>query len=945
MGFHRPSGFVGHSNIRKTDSSKTRKTFLPFIPTLYCRPQKKIMSCDDWNVEDWDDVVLNCSLSSAAAEETEKNLGGASLSTSQGATQKAAREDKETVTASDLINDWENLRNYLPQISSLKKITDALMIIWEIDEENDFENEKLSKLKLEWCQSKFKYFQPLQQKGRAYNLTSEKQETVKELFELMKDTNDVRCRYYDNGKEVISMMEQIEDGWLKNPTVRSLYLSVFKTVPLKKFALKVPLTDRPISTTSLSFKSTSTIEPLKDVFSYNTERSLAVHNLSSAIQHSDIASVKAFYSSRAWNKSDFEYFTACALKDPFPLKSCINNTNIAESDRSELISFLLERGQVIFYDLYGKKTFEGKKSRDPFWHQLRKVVERQNILIETIRILIIQTLEKSIRMCFDESLSVFEFLRSCSVQVNQDIIQFFVTSLPRKKTRQWMAGYRNLNSILDFSSDIQLHLFSASPELFNQAETDFDRFMVPVTEWITTKLEGFILECEHEHDWPLLVRQVYVVLRYYIRHSRVGGVNYLVNIQALFSRLNTSVKDQIAVQARLPPHELLTLCTVNEVYRYLIETFRIPLRDQAALNIAALNQGNNLRAIAGFRENSMSELTFMEKQRLRVILTRYAPDPNCGCVSVEEVRNDLVERYMSLPAKLIYRKFNIDRDLPLTWCEYQSVLADLGRVLVVAGIEASASIWDEINSIAMKAYYSHYIHTAWRYLLDKNSWSYRFDDMTEGTGYSSYKEHLIQIYAFFCAASDPSMPPSGDSSVDDRILLVYREMALINRAHNYDDTRLNKSTGKNEEFDDLEGDLPSCNQGEVKRLVQSLLYYPYENLIVEVNSSDLDAELDTFIQSRWLHKFAAFDTTKQEALVNIWKDCMFACMFDKKLDLQVFNVSASEIDDFFTHLESVFSINRNIEHEIFDAIAKKLNAEVLVFQYGETFRRCFDVEC
>lgn len=98
--------------------------------------------------------------------------------------------------------------------------------------------------------------------------------------------------------------------------------------------------------------------------------------------------------------------------------------------------------------------------------------------------------------------------------------------------------------------------------------------------------------------------------------------------------------------------------------------------------------------------------------------------------------------------------------------------------------------------------------------------------MLEGSGRSSFNNHAVEIYTLFRAASDIEMPPTDDCSIQDRIDLVFRELALINRAHNFDEYRF--MNGIREQFDYMRGDSPSCRSGELKRLIQSLLYYPYE---------------------------------------------------------------------------------------------------------------------
>ena len=88
-----------------------------------------------------------------------------------------------------------------------------------------------------------------------------------------------------------------------------------------------------------------------------------------------------------------------------------------------------------------------------------------------------------------------------------------------------------------------------------------------------------------------------------------------------------------------------------------------------------------------------------------------------------------------------------------------------------------------------------------------------------------------------------SLPTDG-FSFESRLSLFVEELALIGRAHNWDETRIvTDAAGQpildeddnpmREEYDDLEGDRPSCFSGVKRRLFQSVHGHPLFRILTQ----------------------------------------------------------------------------------------------------------------
>ncbi|NDH09874.1 MAG: hypothetical protein EBY16_09795 [Gammaproteobacteria bacterium] len=90
----------------------------------------------------------------------------------------------------------------------------------------------------------------------------------------------------------------------------------------------------------------------------------------------------------------------------------------------------------------------------------------------------------------------------------------------------------------------------------------------------------------------------------------------------------------------------------------------------------------------------------------------------------------------------------------------------------------------------------------------------------DGRAWSTFEDFQELIALLYLAAIDEEAPPIDDYTIETRVEQFFIELALIGRAHNWD------ATDREEEYDDLEADQPSCPRGVRKRLLQSVKGHP-----------------------------------------------------------------------------------------------------------------------
>ncbi|RUR05640.1 ankyrin repeat domain-containing protein [Legionella sp. km772] len=282
----------------------------------------------------------------------------------------------------------------------------------------------------------------------------------------------------------------------------------------------------------------------------------------------------------------------------------------------------------------------------------------------------------------------------------------------------------------------------------------------------------------------------------------------------------------------------------------------------------------DLSALARDRESSMTALSKDERLRLEGVINRYEPLLKTTGASniLDNLRDTLKSRYDESPAsiKVISNNENNTRtiELPLAWPDFQAL---------------------ELNALerksALKAYYQHKDHTAYRYLSKPNPWMHahasyvHVDENNLNEKWSTFEEYQAEIALFYLAAIDEQAIPSDGYTLETRLEHFIDELAHIGRAHNWDKTRIKVNANGEEqydedgnviteEYDDQEADRPSCYSGVKRRLFQSLQGHALLKLLTK---DLLNEEIDAFV----VHHFE--ECLKQghgDAVKNAWEKCI-----------------------------------------------------------------------
>ncbi|MFJ1269353.1 hypothetical protein ACD661_12365 [Legionella lytica] len=220
-------------------------------------------------------------------------------------------------------------------------------------------------------------------------------------------------------------------------------------------------------------------------------------------------------------------------------------------------------------------------------------------------------------------------------------------------------------------------------------------------------------------------------------------------------------------------------------------------------------------------ESSMTALTTGEQKRLDDAIKRYGPTLKSRGMSnlMSDLRAQLIERYTANPASIV------DRDgkriiLPMDFAEFKHL-----------------KLKENEYQLALKAYYQNKDHSAWRYLSKPNPWmhpdaEYVYQDKKTLAKWSTFEDYQPLIGLLWLAAKDKETEPTEGHTFESRLNHYVDELALIGRSHNWDKTRVT-SKEKLEEYDDLEGDRPSCYSGVKRRLFQSVLGHPLISIVTE----------------------------------------------------------------------------------------------------------------
>jgi hypothetical protein len=232
--------------------------------------------------------------------------------------------------------------------------------------------------------------------------------------------------------------------------------------------------------------------------------------------------------------------------------------------------------------------------------------------------------------------------------------------------------------------------------------------------------------------------------------------------------------------------------------------------------------GLDLRTLAQDNESSMHALSQEEQSALAGIQNKYQAQLDAQgvlCI-MNELKNLLRARYHQHPA-IVRTGDGREIELPMDYHAYQELAKTLSA---------------DTQERALQSYYQHQNHTAYRFLSKPNRWmsdEANYVNQCEDGACSAFEDYQELMSLLYLAAKDENTPAIEEYSIESRIDNFIRELADIGRAHNWDNTRIHSSKGDSEEYDDLEGDKPSCYSGIKRRLFQALKGHPLMIIVTQ----------------------------------------------------------------------------------------------------------------
>jgi hypothetical protein len=437
---------------------------------------------------------------------------------------------------------------------------------------------------------------------------------------------------------------------------------------------------------------------------------------------------------------------------------------------------------------------------------------------------------------------------SASKKGHLDILKWLKAKLPEEIDDMIMSnGYEPLLKAYHKGNLDIVNWFLSHPTCFSYAEQHVQEFSGCINPYIDNMLltlhqESVATLNENPNsvfdiEDPDRAKLCFYMLRNLIRRNDRAyddEIRFLLGIPSVKRLAHQQL-------TRGNPNELLRLAlsvgnTQAAALLLNIEAVRVMAQQNNYYENEARN-GVNVRQLAQDRESSMIGLTAGETKRLEAVINRYQPTIKKEGIGriMQGLRGHLISIYEQQPACLVIGDKQII--LPLNPGKFIQDLKKEDK--------------EEIQNV-LKAYYAHPAHTALRYLSKPNPFMHpnasfvNTNPNNRRERWSTFDEYQTEIVLFYLAATDKDMPATGGLTLETRLNHFIQELALIGRAHNWDKTRIRND--KKEEYDDLEGDRPSCYSGVKRRLFQSVIGHPMFDILTKkmINSEIKQWAFDHF---------------------------------------------------------------------------------------------------
>jgi hypothetical protein len=267
------------------------------------------------------------------------------------------------------------------------------------------------------------------------------------------------------------------------------------------------------------------------------------------------------------------------------------------------------------------------------------------------------------------------------------------------------------------NQDILNYLLQFGP-VFIYAETHDDKYgLVCLHPFVTKQLQLLqAMKATFEQDNPGSLfniedeeqtRLCFYMLRNLIRRNDIAlqaDLLFLINIPSVKALLHTAVTPE-------QPNELYRLALENHNEAAIEMLEREPLvyalAVQANFYRPEAEETLDLLALGADNESSLLALTEGEQQRLASAEAYYGDSLRTPAQIegvMQRLRETLKTRYEAHPAQII-KSDGIRVDLPMSWPALQALNLNAND-----------------KALALRAYYEHSDHTAWRYLEKPNPW-------------------------------------------------------------------------------------------------------------------------------------------------------------------------------------------------------------------------------
>lgn len=373
---------------------------------------------------------------------------------------------------------------------------------------------------------------------------------------------------------------------------------------------------------------------------------------------------------------------------------------------------------------------------------------------------------------------------------------------------------------------------------------------------------------------PSKAQLYFYILRHLIRQN---SPEYLLDIQFLLTLPN--IRDL----AHAVNNELLRLSMRIRNTQATSLLLRLPevlrLAQQADFYFLEETQANELRMIARDTESSMHALSEAETGALDAASTYYTPiiEKEGGAdIAFNRLYKDLQTLYSMQPAEISSPSIK----LPLSGEEFEALKLD-----------------QESRSRAYQAYHQHPVHTAYRFLSKPNHWI----DPSLGYQWAEFEKYKSLIGLLYRAVIDEQQSPTEGYTLETRRMQFVLALALIGRAHNWDNSRLKKGSTDYEEYDDVtQGDRPSCYSGIKLRLFHAVHGHP---LFKVIDKTFIRIALFEFMRQHFREKINEIKSADELQRLKEHLSQYLVTLSNPTADLVALNVSKEKQEAFIQQLK------------------------------------------